>query len=514
MANYNKAIVRYKRTNELAALAECYLKLGDCYSIKKNDAAAIENYKLSMKYGEESRAYQFFFFSILKIGSIYREAGQINTALDYHNKALQITTNVNMPEPIAVVKLVLAEDYFYNKDYKKARQMAYDANQFFISNGSLADIEKSERYLYKTDSILGDYKSAFYHYQLYLDANSKLKSEDFKKVSQNEKFKSDLEKQKLEQKAIQEKRDAKAREDQARQQWIIYSIIAILVLIVAFSFVLFRRYKQINKQNHIIEWQKKLVEEKHKEITDSINYSERIQRSFLASTNLLDKNLKNYFILFKPKDVVSGDFYWADTLPNGDFILVTADSTGHGVPGAIMSILNISSLENAVEKGLLNPAEILMHSRTRIIERLKKDGSVDGGKDGMDCSAIVFNPERTKLKFSAAHNPVWIIRDNQLIELTPDKMPVAKHDKDHLPFTEKEIDLYKNDLIITLTDGYPDQFGGEKGKKFKYKNLSDLLIQLSSLDENAMKSALEHTFDSWKGDLEQVDDVCLIGIRI
>jgi serine phosphatase RsbU (regulator of sigma subunit) len=368
--------------------------------------------------------------------------------------------------------------------------------------------------LYKTDSILGDYKSAFYHYQLYLDANSKLKSEDFKKVSQNEKFKSDLEKQKLEQKAIQEKRDAKAREDQARQQWIIYSIIAILVLIVAFSFVLFRRYKQINKQNHIIEWQKKLVEEKHKEITDSINYSERIQRSFLASTNLLDKNLKNYFILFKPKDVVSGDFYWADTLPNGDFILVTADSTGHGVPGAIMSILNISSLENAVEKGLLNPAEILMHSRTRIIERLKKDGSVDGGKDGMDCSAIVFNPERTKLKFSAAHNPVWIIRDNQLIELTPDKMPVAKHDKDHLPFTEKEIDLYKNDLIITLTDGYPDQFGGEKGKKFKYKNLSDLLIQLSSLDENAMKSALEHTFDSWKGDLEQVDDVCLIGIRI
>ncbi|MES2761788.1 MAG: SpoIIE family protein phosphatase [Bacteroidota bacterium] len=260
--------------------------------------------------------------------------------------------------------------------------------------------------------------------------------------------------------------------------------------------------------------QKHLIEEKHKEITDSINYAERIQRSFLATKDLLDENLKDHFVFFQPKDVVSGDFYWASKLGNGNFVLATADSTGHGVPGSIMSILNISSLEHTVEEGVTEPAEILNHTRSKIIKRLKKDGSAEGGKDGMDCSLISFDFKNNKLTYAAANNPVWIVREKQLLEFAPDKMPVGKHDKDAIPFTQHTIELQKADVVYALTDGMPDQFGGPKGKKFMYKNLKELLASIAHLPMDEQKETLKSSFNNWKGTLEQVDDVCLIGIRI
>jgi sigma-B regulation protein RsbU (phosphoserine phosphatase) len=260
--------------------------------------------------------------------------------------------------------------------------------------------------------------------------------------------------------------------------------------------------------------QKDIIEEKHKEITDSINYAERIQRTFLSTKETLDGFLGEYFILFKPKDVVSGDFYWTERLSTNDFVLVAADSTGHGVPGAIMSLLNITCLENSVKEGFTEPDEILNHTRINIIERLKKDGSHDGGKDGMDCSLLCFNSTKTKVKFALANNPLWLVRDGQLQEFSPDKMPVGKHDKQHVPFTRHEINLQKNDVIYVFTDGYADQFGGPKGKKFKYSNLQKILVENSNLAMTELHTKLKNEFEEWKADLEQIDDVCVIGIRI
>jgi len=278
------------------------------------------------------------------------------------------------------------------------------------------------------------------------------------------------------------------------------------------------RQKQLEKtvEDRTLELklEKELVEEKHKEITDSINYAGRIQRSFLATKDLLDENLKDYFVLFQPKDVVSGDFYWATKLGNGNFALVTADSTGHGVPGAIMSILNISSLEKSVEIGLTNPAEIFNHTRKTIIDRLKKDGSREGGKDGMDASLVCFDFTNKKFLFAASNNPIWIIRNQELIELNPDKMPVGKHDKDQIPFSQSEFQIQTGDIVYTFTDGLPDQFGGEKGKKFMHKRLKELLLSIASDSMEIQKGKLNTAFFDWKGDLEQVDDVCVIGVRI
>ncbi|MBK9192714.1 MAG: SpoIIE family protein phosphatase [Crocinitomicaceae bacterium] len=279
--------------------------------------------------------------------------------------------------------------------------------------------------------------------------------------------------------------------------------------------------QDISKATNEIRQQKDHIEEKHKEITDSINYAERIQRSFLATKSLLDENLKEYFVLFQPKDVVSGDFYWATKLQNNQFALVTADSTGHGVPGAIMSILNITCLEKAVqEEKLVEPGEILNHARLNIIDRLKKDGSAEGGKDGMDASLVCFDLQNKKLSYAAANNPVWIVRPStgsgpgEILEFAPDKMPVGKHDKQHIPFTSNQVELKTGDVVYTLTDGMPDQFGGEKGKKFMYKKLKELLISIANDPMEMQKEKLSKAFFDWKGDLEQVDDVCVIGVRI
>ena len=266
------------------------------------------------------------------------------------------------------------------------------------------------------------------------------------------------------------------------------------------------RTEEVVRQRHI-------VEEKHKEITDSINYAERIQRSFLATKELLDENLKDHFVFFKPKDVVSGDFYFAEKLNNGSFLLATADSTGHGVPGAIMSLLNITSLEKAIENQD-QPSDILNTTRKIIIERLKKDGSAEGGKDGMDCSVICFDFKKKKIIVSAANNPVWIVRGSETIEIKPDKMPVGKHDKQDVSFTQQTIDIKKGDVIYTITDGFSDQFGGSLGKKFMSKKLRELLSKNAHLPMEEQKSILENTFISWIGDLEQIDDVTLIGVRV
>jgi serine phosphatase RsbU (regulator of sigma subunit) len=323
---------------------------------------------------------------------------------------------------------------------------------------------------------------------------------------------------------IQEKKDAIAKEEKQREKLIRNTYLAGFALVLVLVLVVWRSYrvkkkanKQLHEKNLLIEEQKHLTEQKHKEITDSINYAERIQRAFLASGELLDKNLNNYFVMFKPRDIVSGDFYWASELSNGNFIMATADSTGHGVPGAIMSLLNITSLEKAIERNT-DPAKILDDTRKAIIERLKKDGSAEGGKDGMDCSLLVFDLRNMQLHVAAAHNPVWIVRSEagkaELTEIKPDKMPIGKHDKDQEPFTLNTIELKKKDIIYTLTDGFPDQFGGDKGKKFMSRNLRELLVSHSHLPMQEQKRLLEEVFQNWKGDLEQVDDVTVIGVQI
>ena len=273
-------------------------------------------------------------------------------------------------------------------------------------------------------------------------------------------------------------------------------------------------YKKIKTTNHLLEIQKELVEEKQKEILDSIHYARRIQFALLASDSLLNAHLPEHFVLFKPKDVVSGDFYWATPTPTG-FVYITADCTGHGVPGAFMSLLNISKLSQIVNENKIDrPDLVLNNMRTEIIKVLNPENSKEESKDGMDAVLCKLNLKEMKLEYAAANNSFYIIRNKALLECKADKMPVGKGHDDSMSFTYNEIALQKGDTIYTFTDGFADQFGGKKGKKFKYKQLEELLLSVHQETMANQKQKLSENFEAWKGTLEQVDDVCVIGIRI
>jgi serine phosphatase RsbU (regulator of sigma subunit) len=267
-----------------------------------------------------------------------------------------------------------------------------------------------------------------------------------------------------------------------------------------------------------------VIAEKNKDITDSINYARRIQQALLASDAMLKRNLKEYFVLYKPKDIVSGDFYWA-VEKDERFYLAVCDSTGHGVPGAFMSLLNISFLNEAIsEKNISQPNEVFDHTRKRLVENI----SSDGAQDGMDGILVCFEPQApsnspkvgevagVSLAYAAAHNTPIFIQDGKLNELDSDNMPIGLGEKkdsfNHYTLLPPLRD--KGGLLYLYTDGFADQFGGPKGKKFKYKQLQEKLLEISNKPLAEQKSILEITFDDWKGNNEQTDDVLIIGIKI
>ncbi len=282
--------------------------------------------------------------------------------------------------------------------------------------------------------------------------------------------------------------------------------------------VVTERTKEIVEKAKEIEFQKEIIEEKNKEVLDSIKYAKRIQTTLLAQDSLLQNNLADYFVFFKPKDIVSGDFYWAtclQTFSNGNkveydlFFLAICDCTGHGVPGAFMSLLNISFLNEAIsEKKLTEPHLILNYVREKLITNL----SFDGTQDGMDGTLMVYNKQKNTVSYSSANNKPILIKNGIITELNADKMPIGKGIKTD-SFISHQIQLEKNDTLYFYTDGYADQFGGPKGKKFKYKQLNDLLFNISHLATKEQKEKLETDFENWKGGLDQLDDVCVIGIR-
>ena len=249
------------------------------------------------------------------------------------------------------------------------------------------------------------------------------------------------------------------------------------------------------------------LEEKNNEIVASITYAKRIQYTLLAHDSFLKENLTEHFVFFKPKDIVSGDFYWATKREN-KFYLAVCDCTGHGVPGAFMSLLNITFLNEAInEKNISEPHEILNHVRKQLIESISKEG----GRDGMD--AILLCIEGNKITYAAANNSPILLKNNQLLTLETDKMPVGRGEKLD-SFNLRTIDAVSGDTIYLYTDGYADQFGGPNGKKFKYKVLNKLLVENSTKSFLEQQKLLATELTNWQGDLEQIDDVCVIGVRL
>lgn len=294
-------------------------------------------------------------------------------------------------------------------------------------------------------------------------------------------------------------------------------VVAILNLFFLFFvtilFFIFFRRDNLLYQKAIVE-QKSIIEEKQKEILDSINYAKRIQFSLLAGDSLLQQHLPEHFVLFSPKDVVSGDFYWAAPVSDG-FMYITADCTGHGVPGAFMSLLNISKLSQVIHENKITRPDLVLNAvRTEIIRALSSHDAGGENKDGMDAILCKLDLKGMSLEYAAANNAFYIVRNQALIACRADKMPVGKGHDDTLAFTYNQVALHPGDVIYTLTDGFADQFGGPRGKKFKYKALEELLLSIHHLPMAEQRELLQKTFADWRGPLEQVDDVLIIGVRL
>ncbi len=326
-----------------------------------------------------------------------------------------------------------------------------------------------------------------------------------------------------------------------------YSICIIFIIISIFSFIWVReknlkrekrilemkvrqRTAEVVKQKEEIEKQKEVIEEKNKDITDSINYAQRIQHAILPESEKMKKALPESFIFFRPRDIVSGDFYWYSEVEHmGEpvYLLAAADCTGHGVPGAFMSMISNSLLNQAVnEKKIIQPNEILNEVRRGIIAALKQTGGSGGQKDGMDIAlvSITFNNDKVILQYAGANNSMYIIHNNTepvFEEIFPDKMPVAISDRLY-DFKNNVMELRKGDSFYIFSDGFADQFGGPHGKKFKYPKFKELLISIYDKSIDEQKIELQKALINWTNNInpfdnkpyEQIDDILVIGVRL
>lgn len=443
------------------------------------------------------------------------ESKKYTQALIEVNKGLQMVDSVVNQQTYGVLLGVKSECYKAGKDYKKALEFSNQALRVIKQTGNRTEeavLYTSQSEIYKE---LKDYKTALFFYERASQLRDSINTEqvDTRIATLNSFNQLDRKEKEL---ALSNSQNEKISIENKRQTTLLIAgtVVGILVVILlAFSL---RAYKikqkdniLLNSQKDEIEHQKEIVDEKQKEIVDSINYALQIQKTLIANHELVNETVPDSFVFFKPKDIVSGDFYWA-TKKGKRFYLAVCDSTGHGVPGAFMSLLNINYLNEAIqEKNITEPNKVFSHVRKRLIETISQNGR----KDGMDGILICMEEGNDTITYAAANNRPVLISENKLIELQCDKMPVGIGERKE-PFTEFSFQAKKGDMLYLYTDGYPDQFGGPKGKKFKYKQLEELLLENNNLDVYKQEAVLKQKFEKWIGILEQVDDVCILGIRL
>lgn len=455
----------------------------------------------------------------ITMSELHQREGNKSEAIKNLKKADELSIMVNNKEGILTVKLQLAELLMNEGRFPEAveplkeclilanelklRKKQIESLYFILTNhfGYMKDEENLanfNRYLSLKDSLLNEENN-----KLVIEAEEKYESE--KKEKENLLLKKNSE---IDQANIKQ------------QKFYTWTAIVGLGFLLVFSIFIWNRFtvtrrqkKIIEMQKHEVELQRKIVEEKNHEILDSINYARTLQEAILPPNKIVKEYLKDSFILYKPKDIVAGDFYFLEPVDE-KIIFAAADCTGHGVPGAMVSVVCSNALNRSVKEfNLSDPGEILNKVRDLVVETFSKSESAV--RDGMDISLCVLDLKKNKLSWSGANNPLWIIRNgaNELMEIKPDKQPIGTYE-DQQPFTSHVLDLFKGDLLYIFTDGYADQFGGEKGKKFKASSMKELFLQIRNENMDQQREIINQRFESWRGQLEQIDDVCVIGLRI
>ncbi len=474
------------------------------------------------------------------LGSLYTRTRDLDSARICYELAYKFSEEIDRLEGMAAARLNLGNLNGIEGNFEAAKNSCFDALELFKKAGITRRQDACLSCLYEANKLLGNYESALKWYEQsfvmkdsFMSAGTdqrirRLENEFALKKTHIADSIRLLEATKLS-KAEIKARDAELEQkalEQERDSYIRYGLIVLALLIGFIGVYMFRKFKTSQAQKKLISESHEQLEIKNKEILDSIQYAQRIQSAILPPTKFVKEHLAHSFILYKPKDIVAGDFYWMElavgnTGKNEKLCLfAAADCTGHGVPGAMVSVICNNGLNRSVrEHGLTDPGKILDYTREIVISEFKKSEEVGEVKDGMDialCSLSgVEGESKRTLKYAGAHNPLWIIRKgaNEVEETKADKQPIGRY-TDPIPYTSHTFTLHSGDSFYIFSDGFVDQFGGDKGKKFKAANFKQLLLSIQHESMERQHSILSEAFDTWKGDLEQLDDVCVIGVKI
>lgn len=447
-------------------------------------------------------------------GVVYLRAAKFDSALVYFKKAYNLFGEMTGKDRMWLMQYFIAETY---SEMKNVAKSAKELDVLLDKKSGTKDIYTLYEgnllgtIVYEKNNELKKSIACYKDYILYKDSVEK--SDKQGAVTElDAKLKFEHEESLMALK--QAEKDAEAKREVEKQALIRNILIGGFCVVGLFLIVVYRNYIQKQKANKLLEAQKNEIEAQKKEIQDSINYAQNIQSAVLPDTSEIEKHFTEMFIFYRPKDVVSGDFFWYNKTKDG-VLIAAADCTGHGVPGAFMSMIGSYELNNSVsEKGIFEPGKILSHINVSLKKRLRQNAEQSNSKDGMDIAICGFDLKNNKLQYAGANRPLYIIRDNKPLEFAPTKAAIGGYTEDNKEFNNTDIQLQKGDCVYMYTDGYSDQFGGEKNKKLTTKNFKTLLQSIANLNMKEQYKALEKYFYEWKGNFEQLDDVLVIGIRI
>ncbi len=524
---YNASLAINQKLNRKKDIAGNYSDLGILFYFQKNNTKALDYYFKALKIEEELGLKEGIAGAFVNISNIYKDQNEFSKSLDYLFKSLKISKGIDNKTGIAYAFGNIGIVYGKTGKFKEAEQYLKKAISLDDTIGNLENLMKSEDALSWLYETTGRFKLALIHFKKSIALKDTIFSQENKKQLIRKEMNYEFDKKETATKAEHDKEMAVAEAEKKKQKIIIWSVIAGLLLVIVFAGFVFRSLRITRRQKNIIELQKnevdkqkEIVEKQKEKIVDSITYAQRIQQSILMEESEIQKYLPECFIYFQPKDIVSGDFYWCSKV-NDKIIIAAVDCTGHGVPGAFMSMIGNTLLNQIVnEKHITKPSEILHYLNLGVYEALhqKKDGALSD--DGMDTAVCCIDYKNNELQY-AGQNSLYILSDGKIEVIKGDiygigggGMIAKLHDPLKKVFANHVIPMKESMSIYLSTDGFMDQFGGSDRKKFGAQKFKDLLLSNQHLNMQKQKELISSAYAEWKGKTVQIDDVLVIGIRI
>lgn len=510
----------YRKLNDLGGLLRIYNALGSYYTERYNDSREKNYFDSAVYYtnqgidlGKKTKNFRNIGAFYVNLGDLFYSAKDFESTKFYLLKAAEIYKNKNDSDNFVFCNGRIARCDVQNGDINEAIKTLL----FTVAYCKRKDNKELEResllILANANYKIGKFKEAFDFYNIYTAKKAEIDKKSFATSLVNLENNYNLEKSEANVSQLTQQNEIEELKNK-KKSYFIFVLIVIGVVVIVIAFLLFRQNKLKQLTNLQLKEQNQIIFEKKQEIDHSIQYAKGIQLAVLPDLAELNVQFPESFVYYKPKDVVSGDFYWFGKLEN-EFYCLAADCTGHGVPGALLSIIGMDKVVQAIfEKEIKAPNKILSYLNVQIKNVLKQHSDASIQKDGMDIALLKFNKQINEVDYSAANRPLYLVREGKLIEFKADKTAIAGFTPNEQEFKSNLISLQKNDCLFITTDGYADQFGGPEGKKMMTKKLKDILISVSSLSSSEQKKRIEADFDKWKGLNEQVDDVLVIGIKI